>query len=145
MKCWLRWDVTTVINLKSYLPEGIRLADSEFNGKITVTIPIEEEQKKELQLAENHFQIINVPEGYTAQIDEESDLTLEVAGLQADVSELLAGEIVGTIDFGAYMEQKNISLLEPGTYTVAAAFDFGDNITIVEPVRVRLIIEKVGD
>jgi len=138
-------DVTTVINLKSYLPEGIRLADSEFNGKISVTIPIEEEQKKELQLAENHIQIINVPEGYTAQIDEESDLTLTVAGLQADVSELLVGEIIGVVDFGAYMEQKNISYLEPGTYTVVPAFDFGDNITIVDPVKVRLIIEKVGD
>lgn len=138
-------DVTTVINLKNYLPEGIRLADSDFNGKISVTIPIEEEQKKELILAENRIQIINVPEGYTAEIEEESDLTLEVAGLQADVSELLVSEIAGTVDFGAYMEQRNISLLEPGTYTVEAAFDFDESITIVEPLKVRVVIEKVGD
>lgn len=138
-------DVTAVVNLKSYLPEGIRLADSEFNGKVSVIIPIEEEQKKELKLAESNIQINNVPEGYTVEIDEESDLTLEIAGLQADVSQVLTGEIIGTIDFGAYMEQKNIGVLEPGTYTAEASFDFGEDITIVEPVKVRLNIEKVGD
>ncbi len=135
-------EVTAVINLKSYLPEGIRLADSEFNGKISVVIPIEEEQRKELNLAENHIQVINVPEGFTAEFEEDSDLTLEIAGLQADVSELLTGEITGVIDFGAYMQKKNISLLEPGSYTVEVSFDLGENITIVEPLKVRLIIEK---
>lgn len=70
---------------------------------------------------------------------------MEVSGLQADVSELMTGEITGTVDLGAYMASRNIEELEPGTYTIEANFGFGENITIVEPVRVRLSIEQMED
>ena len=133
------------VNLKNYLPEGVKLADSEFNGKITVVIPIEAEQRKELKLAENHILITNVPDGYTVAIENGDNLILEVSGLQADVSELMTGEITGTVDLGAYMASRNIEELEPGTYTIEANFGFGENITIVEPVRVRLSIEQMED
>lgn len=133
------------VNLKNYLPEGVKLADSEFNGKITVVIPIEAEQRKELKLAENHILITNVPDGYTVAIENGDNLILEVSGLQADVSELMTGEITGTVDLGAYMASRNIEELEPGTYTIEANFSFGENITIVEPVRVRLSIEQMED
>jgi len=133
------------INIKNYLPDGVRLADSEFNGKINVLIPIEAEQKKELKLAENHILITNVPEGYTAEVENGDELTLEISGLQADVSKLLTGEITGTVDLAAYMSARNLNILEPGEYTIEAVFDFGENITIVNPVKVKLVIKEVED
>lgn len=131
------------INIKNYLPDGVRLADSEFNGKVNAIIPIEAEQRKELKLAENHILITNVPEGYTAEIENGDGLILEVSGLQADVSELMTSEIMGTVDLAAYMSARNITILEPGEYTIEAVFDFEEGISIVSPVKVRLVIEEL--
>lgn len=133
------------INIKNYLPDGVRLADSEFNGKVNAIIPIEAEQKKELKLAENHILITNVPEGYTAGIENGDELILEVSGLQADVSELMTSEIMGTVDLAAYMSARNLTILEPGEYTIEAVFDFEEGISIVSPVKVRLVIEELED
>ena len=133
------------INVKTYLPNGITIADSNYNGKAVVTVYIEEEQKKELHLAENNILITNIPDGYKVSVDEESEIILKMTGLQADISEVLTSDIVGKIDVKAYMEEKNLNRLEEGEYTIEATFDLNENITIVEPVKVKLIVQEAEE
>lgn len=138
-------NLTVSINVKNYLPDGISLADSDYSGKAAVTIHIEQEQKKELNLGENNILITNVPKGYKASVDKDSEIVLKMVGLQADMSELMTSDITASIDLGAYMEEKNLSSLEPGEYRLEAEVDLGENITILEPVKVKVIIEKVEE
>ena len=51
------------ISVKTYLPNGITIVDSNYTGKAVVTVYIEEEQKKELHLAENNILLTNIPDG----------------------------------------------------------------------------------
>ena len=67
-------------------------------------------------LAENHILITNVPDGYTVAIENGDNLILEVSGLQADVSELMTGEIARS----AYTPAPEFPL----SYTVPVRFLF---------------------
>jgi len=133
------------VNVKNYLPTGISIADSDYNGKAIVTVYIEEEQKKELHLGERNILITNVPDDFKVSIDENNEIVLKMTGLQADVSEVLMSDIVGTVDLAAYMEKEDINSLEPGEYTVEATFELGEEITIVEPVKVKIIVQEAEE
>ena len=129
------------INVKSYLPDGISIADSDYSGKAVVTVYIEKEQEKELQLSERNIEITNIPDDYKVTVDKDSEIVLKMAGLQADISEVLTSDIVGKIDIAAYMEEKGINRLQEGEYTIEASFELNENITVVEPVKVKLIVQ----
>ena len=133
------------VNLKNYLPDGISIADSDYSTKAVVTVYVEEEQEKELRLSESNVMITNVPKNYKVSVDEESQIVLKMAGLQADISEMLISDITCKIDLEEYMEKEGISRLEEGEYTIEATFDINENITILEPVRVRLIVQKMEE
>ena len=68
-----------------------------------------------------------------------------MVGLQADVSEMMISDITGKIDLEDYMEKEGINRLQEGEYTVEAVFDFDKNITIAEPVKVKLIVQKAEE
>lgn len=138
-------DFVTSVNIKNYLPEGISLADSSYSGKATVTVHIEKEQEKKLNLGANNVVIANVPEGYTATVDKDSEILLSMVGLQADISELMADDITAEVDLTAYMEENELTHLEPGTYTIEAKIDLGENITLLEPIKVKVIIEEAEE
>ena len=110
-----------------------------------MTVYIEEEQEKELKLNKSNILLTNVPEGYSVSIDDEEEIVLKMVGLQADISEMLISDITGEVDLEAYMEAEGINRLEEGEYTVEAAFDFNNNITIVEPVKVKLIVQEAEE
>ncbi len=138
-------DFVTSVNIKNYLPEGISLADSSYSGKASVTVHIEKEQEKKLNLGANNVVIANVPEGYTATVDKDSEILLSMVGLQADISELMADDITAEVDLTAYMEENELTHLEPGTYTIEAKIDLGENITLLEPIKVKVIIEEAEE
>lgn len=139
-------DVVTSVNLKSYLPDGVSLAESGFNGKATVTVSIEPEETKELKLSEGSISVINVPEGYTAEPEEnDGEILLNVVGLQSEISRLLLSDITGTVDLAAYMTERELTVLEAGTYVIEADFELGDGITIKEPVMVKVVIQEVEE
>lgn len=137
-------NLVTNVNLKNYLPDGISIADSDYSGKAIVTVSIEEEQEKDLKLDKSDILISNIPEGYSVSIDEE-EIVLKMVGLQADVSEMMISDITGKIDLEDYMEKEGINRLQEGEYTVEAVFDFDKNITIAEPVKVKLIVQKAEE
>lgn len=138
-------DFVTSVNIKNYLPEGISLADSSYSGKASVTVHIEKEQEKKLNLGANNVVIANVPEGYIATVDKDSEILLSMVGLQADISELMADDITAEVDLTAYMEENELTHLEPGTYTIEAKIDLGENITLLEPIKVKVIIEEAEE
>lgn len=133
------------VSLKSYLPEGTQIVDSENNGRAEVVAYIEEVQEKELRLGEGNIIITNVPEGYKASLEEDSEPVLKISGLQADVSEVMLSDIIGTIDFAAYMEENDIQEIEPGVYTAEAVFELGENIEITEPVKLGVVIREAEE
>lgn len=139
-------DYTTEIDVRKYLPDNVYLADSE-DAKRTVTVHIESEISKRLEIRSEKVKITNLPDGYDAAItglDEEA-FTIEVIGLSKDVAALQAADISGVVDIQDFTREREMTDPEPGFYTVEVDFGFPENVTLLEPVEVILHISKIEE
>lgn len=92
-------DVTISLDIRDYLPEGVVLADSSFDGIVNVTAYVDAYSTNDITVPFTNISIINIPEGYAANILSESDsVTFSVVGTSDDIKSLDGGAITGTID-----------------------------------------------
>lgn len=135
-------DYTAEIDIRQYLPDNLYLANSEEAVK-TVTVRIEPEVSKKLEIREEKVRVTNVPEGYNAAIAGlEESFVIEVIGLSRDVAGLQAGSISGVIDIQKWMQQEGMEVPEEGYYTVNVDFGLPGGVTMLEPVKVSLHISE---
>ncbi len=135
-------DMTDIIDIRDYLPDNVRMADSEFNGKITATVAIEPIVERTLEVPVANVNAVNLPEGMEAKFGEELECyILKVSGLAAYVDSLRQTDVRGVIDVGAWMEQQGITDLTPGSYTIPVTFHLREEI-VAEEVSVRLNISE---
>lgn len=126
-------DVTEIVNLKEYLPENVRLADSNFNGRVKVTIYIEPEAEKVLNIPLRNITIQNLPAGYQAQLPENvNSYELKVSGLSDLIQPLSSITMRGTIDIAAWMESRGMEELTAGVYQIPVSFGLTQEITKTE-------------
>lgn len=138
-------DYVAEIDIRQYLPDGVFLANSD-DALRTVTVYIEPEVSKRLQIREEKVQITNLPEGYDASISGlDESFIIEVTGLSRYVTILQAGSISGRVDIERWMESQGMNEPEPGYYTVEVDFGLPDEVTLVEPVTVVLHISKLEE
>ena len=134
------------VNIAEYLPEGTILADNTFNGKILVTVHIEEEYEKTLNISASHIQITGVPEGYTAKLSGETIVyTLRVKGLQADVNAIDTGTLYGTIDVADLVKAKGWNEPVPGIYETEVEFILPADITIEGTLEAYIEITELEE
>lgn len=130
------------IDLKDYLPDNVFLADSS-DASRTVTVPIEAEISKRLEIRGEKVRMINVPEDCKASISElEESFVIEVVGLSRDVGTLQAANINGAVDVGKWMQESGMEVPQPGFYTVEVDFGLPDSVILREPVTVTLHISE---
>lgn len=137
-------NMVTNINVSEYLPEGVIFAEEAFKGKVTVTVYIEQEKARELEIGESHIRLLDVPEGYTAELyGESSTYKLTVKGLEAEVAPINVATLYGTVSLSEYMEEKQIT--EPGIYEAEVSFQLPESITVTNPVKVHIRISKTEE
>lgn len=138
--------VENVINVKEYLPSGVRLADSSFNGRIMATVYIEPEYIRTFDVPQSSISVSNLPEGLEAVLPEdEESYQLKVSGLEAVVTELQQNAVRGTIDVGAWMEEEGLTEIKGRTYLIPVTFDLGDEIVIEEGIEIRITFREVEE
>ncbi len=107
------------VNLKDYLPANVKLADSDFNGKATVTVYIEPKVEKTIQIPDYDIVVMNVPEDLDFEYaPHEEPYAVTVSGLAADVNPIALGNISVSVDIAAWMAQQQIEVLQPGYYEI---------------------------
>ena len=135
-------DVEVNLNVKDFLPDSVRLADPEYNGRIVITVSVKASRERTLEIAPTNISIVNLPEGLDAALPEEEEerlpVTLRVFGLRENVNALRAASITGTADVAAWMNQNNVRQLEPGRYEIPVTFNVGNDLTIVESGTLRI-------
>lgn len=136
-------DVTKTINLKEYLPDGVRLAQGGFNGRINVTVYVEKEVEKKLTVSSGNVSVVNIPEGYDVDFAEEVEsYELVIKGLEAQISLLTDAGMKGVVDVAAWMAENEITEMTPGSRIITVNFGLAEDITVVRPVSVRLVFSK---
>ena len=138
-------DYVAEIDIRQYLPEGTFLADVADAVK-TVTVYIEPEVSKKMEIREERVHITNLPEGYNANISGlEESFTIEVIGLSEDVSGLQANNIFGTVDIAEWMRSQRMEEPVPGYYTVEVDFGLPDDVSLRAPIVVTLHISEIEE
>lgn len=133
------------IDIRNYLPENVFLADPTQNT-VTVTVYIQQEVSKRLELREDSVEVTNIPEGYRATIAGlEETFILEIIGLSSEISGLRAGDIKGRVDIAKWMQAQEMQEPEEGYYTVEVDFGLSENVTILEPVTVTMHLSKIEE
>lgn len=135
-------DYTAEVDIREYLPDNLFLANAADAVK-TVTVRIEPEVSKKLEIRGEKVRVTNVPEGYNASIAGlEESFVIEVIGLSKDVAGLQASSISGVVDIQKWMQQQGMEKPEPGYYTVNVDFGLPSEVTVLEPVEVSLHISE---
>lgn len=137
-------NMVTNINVSEYLPEGVVFAEEAFKGRVTVTVYIEQEKTRELEIGESHIRLLDVPEGYTAELhDESSTYKLEIKGLETELSQVNVALLYGSVNLSEYMEEKEIT--ESGIYEAEVSFQLPESLTVISPVKVHIRISKMEE
>lgn len=139
-------NVVSVVNIRSLLPDNIRLADSDFNGRVTITVYVEPEARRTLQIPRGNVSITNVPESLSAVFsDREENFEIQISGLEAVVSSADQNMITGTVDVKAWMENEDREQLTPGTYQIPIDFGVPEGIVQNRKVTARVIFTRADD
>ena len=134
-------NVSTVVNLRDYLAEGIYLADSSFSGRVSVTAFIEKEVLKTVDMDSRRLQLIQVPEGMEGKIVElEETIPVVFKALESAMGDLNIQELQGYLDLKHFMEEEGMATLEEGTYMVPVEFDIPTSIGLAEEIVVEVEI-----
>lgn len=135
-------DFVTDITIGDYLPENTFLADP-LQNKVTVTVYIQPETSKKLEIREERVEVTNVPEGYQATIAGlEESFIIEVIGLSSEISDLRASDIKGTVDIAQWMLKEEMEEPEEGYYTVEVDFGLPERVSLLEPISVTMHLSK---
>lgn len=139
-------NMVNIVNLKDYLPEGVRFADSSFNGRITVTVYIEELIEKNILIPLSAITISGVPENYQAEFEEsQANHILTVYGLNEDVSRITVSSLAANVNISDWMQEKSISELKPGTYEMGMKFTLSDRIMTRNDLSAKVVVYKTEE
>lgn len=140
-------DVVKLVDVKSYLPEGVSLINNTegFNGRLTVTAQIEALVDSSRRISADRIQIQNVPEGYRVAVAENAQITVRLRGLQADLSQVTTQDLTGVVDVAAWMRQNGQTELETGEAQMQASFILPEGITLSADVMIPMTVEKTED
>ena len=137
-------DVKSLIDLKSYLPEGVSFSNSSFSGRVLITAYVEPEVSRKVNLESKKIQTINVPEGLEGKISIEDEiLELTFIGRESLMIQLNEAEIQGYLDMQEYMQDWNLNELGPGTYAVPLSFNLPEGIELEEKLEIEVEISSM--
>ncbi len=137
-------DVKSLIDLKSYLPEGVSFVNPSFSGRVLVTAYVEPEINRRVNLESRRIQVINVPEGMEGKaLLEDEVFELNFVGRQSLMAQFNEEEVLGYLDIQEYMSSHNLNELKPGTYVIPLGFDLPDGIVLEENLEIEVEISSI--
>ena len=130
------------VMLKNYLPDNIILGDKEYDGKVTIKVPIEEVVTEVVELLKENLTIANIPEGMqVTMVDVPDYVELEVTGTVTKIREVMTGDVAAVIDMNAVLPSTGLSAWLEGTYTVEAAMKVPEGVEST-PVMITIEVMK---
>lgn len=136
-------DVTVLVDLNEYLPDGIEIAENNFVGRINVTAKIEAERERAVRIPVGRIVFEGLPERYQAVITEPAnECSITLTGLQSALNEVTAEDVTASVDLEAWMAQEEMEELTEGSYWVPVNATVADSRlkqSGVTEVRVHII------
>lgn len=110
-------DVTVLVDITKYLPDGVVLAENNFVGRVDVTAKIEAERDRAVRIPVGQIRFDGLPEGYRAVITEPAnECSITFSGLLAVLNEVTAEEVTAVVDLEAWMADEEMDEITEGSY-----------------------------
>ena len=139
-------DVTVLVDINQYLPDGVVLAEDNFVGRVNATAKIEAERDRAVRIPVERIRFDGLPEGFRAVITEPvNECSITFSGLLAVLNEVTAEEVTAVVDMEAWMADEDMDELTEGSYwmPVNATVEGRDlRQNGVTEVRVHIIEEE---
>ncbi|MCM1087661.1 MAG: CdaR family protein [Muribaculaceae bacterium] len=133
-----------IIDLKEYLPDGVILAEEDFQGRVRVNVVVEPVAERTVTMLVNRIQITNVPEGFEAELaEEEATYQLTLTGLAQNLDALEVNTIQVTADIAAFMESEGMEVMEEGEYLIPLTYQIDGNVSVKAAVQVHVNITEI--
>lgn len=138
-------DVTVLVDINQYLPDGVVLAEDDFVGRVNVTAKVEAERDRAVRIPVDRIRFDGLPEGYRAVITEPAnECSITFHGLLAVLNEVTAEDVTAMVDIEAWMSDEDMDELAEGSYwmpvnAIVAGRDLAQSG--VTEVRVHIISE----
>lgn len=134
------------VKAEDYLPSGVSIADDAYHGTISITVQIKPLENRYIAINGRQLSIVNVPEGYTAQLYEYSNSsTIGLRAIGAVLNSVDRDSLTGTIDLAAYFEEQEITEPEPGLYAVEAVFTMPDRVQQIQDLYVYVELTQMKE
>lgn len=134
-------NMMTLVDVSDSMPTGIRIADTAFDGKVSVTVYIDHTSTRVMQLDSEDIRFINVPEGYEVElVDPTGKFSVSFAGLQNRLDTLSVDSIEAIADLTNILDQEDTV---GDHYHVVLTFENeGNKLNVSNPVQVWI---KLGE
>lgn len=135
-------DVTTLVDLRKYLPEGIIFAEEDFTGMVNITVFIEQEVRRTLSVKAEDIRITGVPAGYEARVvDPEENYSIALVGLASEFDEINLNTLQVSVDVAAWIADEELAEPEIGFHQMPLSVNLPEGSAIVwgeQEVQVHL-------
>ena len=128
------------------MPDGVILAEENFEGKVNVVARVEAEVERAVRIPVGSIRFTGIPDGYRAIITEPAnECSVVLAGLQAVLNEVTAEDITAVVDLDAWVEAEEMEELAEGSYWVPVDVTVANETLRASDnteVRVHIIAEE---
>lgn len=141
-------NLTTIVNIKKYLPSNVQLADSSSGGNVNVTVGIEQLLTKELEIPSRNFAAGNKPENLKLTLREvtsQDHYTIRISGTKAAVDRVEAESVLGVVDMNMLLEKLGLIEWVAGIYQGEIVFNLPSDVTLEQPYMMTVVLEPIEE
>ena len=126
-----RETVETMINIHDYLPDGVILAEEDFEGQISVAVRIEQVRRQNISVPVESIRFIGLPAGYHASITEpEESYEIALIGLNSELAQIDINTLEPYVDVAAWTAGEENTEIESGYYRMPLMVSLPEDSTV---------------
>ena len=88
-------NIFATYDIEKYLPAGVSIEEPGFDGEATVIAYIEKLAEKNINIPKEKIGLMNIPEGFEAEIIEDGPITVHLSGLSAELNAISSESLAG--------------------------------------------------
>ncbi len=138
-------NLVKTVNIRDYMPNNVRFAKSDFNGKVTFTVYVESTEEKTIVIEKDNIEILNLPQGVEGKVLDNRVYSVKISGRRTDIEAVNAEEVKAQVDAAAWMKEFGYTTLKEGRYNMPATIVLDEGITVENKMMVNLTISKKED
>lgn len=112
-------DVSTLVDIKDYLPDGVIIAEDDFTGMVEITVSIGQVVRRTFSRRVEDISITGVPTGFQAVItDPEENCSVSLMGLAGDFQSINISELQVSVNVAEWLRNQGTGQPVSGYYNI---------------------------